>query len=145
MTRDNDQPAGDTHKIAAAFDEWVRRMCRQDACPREIAALYAPDATLLGTFSPAPCCSPGQIEDYFRRFLRGKSGLRIRADGEPHIQVYGCGEERLALHSGLYTFSFIAEGRRRHVPARYTFAYRWDGAGWRIVLHHSSALPKDDM
>ncbi|MNG32396.1 Calcium/calmodulin dependent protein kinase II Association [compost metagenome] len=47
------------------------------------------------------------------------------------------------MDSGVYTFTLTqADGSKREVQARYTFLYeRLDGQ-WKIINHHSSAMPE---
>ena len=53
------------------------------------------------------------------------------------MQLFG----DVAVHTGYYTRSGVTEGRVTQNPARFTFVYAKRGGQWRIVNHHSSALP----
>jgi hypothetical protein len=43
--------------------------------------------------------------------------------------------------TGYYTFSYTKDGETKSIPARYSFTYVKDGNDWKIVDHHSSAVP----
>jgi hypothetical protein len=46
-----------------------------------------------------------------------------------------------AVNTGYYTFSYTKDGETKSIPARYSFTYVKDGNDWKIVDHHSSAMP----
>ena len=52
-------------------------------------------------------------------------------------RVYG----NTAVNTGYYTFSYTKDGETKSIPARYSFTYVKDGNDWKIVDHHSSAVP----
>ena len=45
------------------------------------------------------------------------------------------------MNTCYYTFSFAKDGETKSIPARYSFSYAKDGDTWKIVDHHSSAMP----
>ena len=48
-----------------------------------------------------------------------------------------------AMDSGVYTFTLTAaDGKKQQVQARYTFLYERLGGQWKILNHHSSAMPQ---
>ncbi|MET0630061.1 MAG: DUF4440 domain-containing protein [Xanthobacteraceae bacterium] len=57
--------------------------------------------------------------------------------GNQLIRVYG----NTAVNTGYYTFSYTKDGETKSIPARYSFTYVKDGNDWKIVDHHSSAVP----
>ena len=57
--------------------------------------------------------------------------------GDQLIRVYG----DTAVNTGYYTFSYTKDGETKSIPARYSFTYVKDGNDWKIVDHHSSAMP----
>ena len=117
-------------EIAALFEHWNQAL--QTGDPRKVSATYAERSILLPTLSNQPRLTPAEKEDYFRYFL--KNGPSGQVDMR-QIEL-GCNS---AVDSGLYTFRFAKTGAT--VQARYTYAYRWDGAQWLITSHHSSAMP----
>lgn len=49
----------------------------------------------------------------------------------------------VAMDSGVFTFTLTeATGKTRQVQARYTFVYEQVGGQWKILNHHSSAMPE---
>ena len=58
---------------------------------------------------------------------------------QDNVQSYG---EDAYLHTGMYTFQTGPEGNRQPVEARFSYMWRKVDGDWKIVHHHSSALPK---
>ncbi len=117
--------------IAALFDRWNDTLKSGD--PKQVVANYAEDSILLPTVSNTPRLTPAEKEDYFVHFLKSQPSGEINLR---QIQMSG----DLAVDSGLYTFTMGATGAV--VKARYTFVYKWDGANWLIISHHSSGMPE---
>jgi len=121
-------------EIQELFTAWDAALRTRD--PDTVVALYAPDAVLLPTFSNQVRRSPEAIRSYFVKFLvRGPSASV--EDGS--VRVYG----DVAVHSGIYAFAF-SSGPLRDARARFTFVYRRESDAWRIVEHHSSAMPEPE-
>lgn len=122
-------------EIAALFDQWNTTLKTGSA--RAMTSLYAPDAILQPTLSNKVRTTPAQIQDYFDHFLTGKPVGTINYREIRHMAPDA------AMDSGVYTFTLTnADGSKRDVQARYTFLYeRLDGQ-WKIINHHSSAMPE---
>ena len=117
-------------KIVSLFDEWNSAL--QTGDPKQVAALYESNGILLPTVSNKVRHNHEEIEDYFVHFLaKGPEG---KID-ESNVRTFG----DVAINSGVYTFSF-KDGAV--VQARFTFVYRWNGQQWKIIEHHSSAMPE---
>jgi uncharacterized protein (TIGR02246 family) len=117
-------------EIKALFDEWNNAL--QTGDPKNVAALYETNGILLPTVSNKVRHNHEEIEDYFVHFLaKGPVG---RID-EANVRTFG----QVAVNSGVYTFAF-EDGSQ--VRARFTFVYRWNGQRWKIIEHHSSAMPE---
>ncbi len=58
-----------------------------------------------------------------------------------NVQNYG---EDAYLHTGLYTFIIGPAVNRRAVEARFSYMWRKVDGEWKIVHHHSSAVPRAD-
>lgn len=127
-----EQPSG-AEGVRAATARWVDAFNRKDAAA--IVSLYAPDAILFGTSSPVLRDSPALIEDYFRTLP--DLGDAVITVGVDRVQLLG----GTAIHTGYYTRSTAQDGRLAQNPARFTFVYAWRDGQWRILNHHSSALP----
>ena len=119
-------------EISDQFLKWNNAL--QTGDPDNVAACYAADAILLPTVSAKVRHNHDEIRDYFVHFLSKKPRGRII---EQTIRIY----DNIAINSGLYTFSLMADGVRADVAARFTFAYQKHEDGWLIIEHHSSILP----
>lgn len=118
-------------EIAALFDHWNQVL--QTGDPRKVTALYAERSILLPTMSNKPRLTAAEKEEYFQHFLEKRPFARIDLR---QIEI-GC---NMAVDSGLYTFTFAKTGEV--ISGRYSFTYRWDGAQWLIISHHSSMMPE---
>ena len=118
------------HEIESLFDEW--NLALQTGEPQNVAALYETNGILLPTVSNMVRHNHEEIADYFAHFL--EKGPVGKID-ESNVRTFG----QLAINSGIYTFTF-KDGSA--VQARFTFVYRWNGARWLIVEHHSSKMPE---
>lgn len=119
--------------ITQLFDEWNAAL--QTGDPDAVTSLYAEDAILLPTVSNQVRHDHAEIRDYFESFLR-KSPRGVV--DESHVRDLG----DLAVHSGVYTFALTVDGETSDVPCRFTFVYRRGEDGWKIIEHHSSAMPE---
>lgn len=73
-------------------------------------------------------------QEFFARMPK----LRMTRLNPGMVQVHG----DIGIHAGDYTFMWqAADGSDVEVDARYTFSYRKEADGWKIVEHHSSAMP----
>jgi len=116
-------------EIAKLFDRWNSAV--QSGDPKKVTKLYDEKAILLPTVSNKVRHNHSEIEDYFRHFLaKGPRGKIY----ESNVRFFG----DIAINSGLYIFTFE---NGEIVKARFTFVYAHKGEGWRIVEHHSSAMP----
>lgn len=118
-------------EIAALLDTWFAAL---ESCnPAVVSALYAADATLLPTISNQTRATPADIHAYFERFLLMQPKGRKHAQ---NISVY----ERIAINSGVY--GFVTNDKPDELICRFTFVYRKDADGWKIIEHHSSMMPE---
>ena len=106
--------------------------CSSNGDPQKVAELYETNAILLPTVSNKVRHNHEEIADYFVNFLaKGPVG---KID-ESNVRTFG----DVAINSGVYTFTF-KDGSS--VQARFSYVYRWNGQDWRIIEHHSSAMPE---
>jgi uncharacterized protein (TIGR02246 family) len=124
---------GVSTEITALLNDWNTALESLD--PAQVAALYAEDAVLLPTVSNEIRKTPAAIHDYFIRFLKKKPRGRVI---QQNIRLFGA----LAINSGLYTFDLTVEDTQVQLLCRYTFVYRKDAQGWKIIEHHSSVMPE---
>lgn len=120
-------------EIAALFERW--NMSLQSGDPHKVVSNYAEHSILLPTVSNKPRTTAEEKEDYFHHFLENRPSGVINWRS---IEV----DYNTAIDTGLYTFTFGANGKQ--VEARYTFTYKWFGDRWLITSHHSSAMPERD-
>jgi hypothetical protein len=90
---------------------------------------YAKDAVLWGTLSPTMRSDPAALKAYFVGAFQALPKATVKF-GDQLIRVYG----NTAVNS-------IKDGETKSTPARYSLTYVKDGNDWKIVDHHSSAVP----
>jgi uncharacterized protein (TIGR02246 family) len=120
--------------VGAATAKWAMVFAENN--PDTIVALYANDGVLWGTLSPTLRSDPAAVKAYFVAAFKALPQATVNF-GEQLIRVYG----DVAVNTGTYTFSFTKDGEAKSIPARYSFTYVKDGGDWKIVDHHSSAMP----
>jgi uncharacterized protein (TIGR02246 family) len=124
----------DSKAVAALFDDWNFALSSLNA--DQVVQRYWPDAVLLPTVSNTPRTNAAMIGDYFEHFLAKRPRGRI----DTRTIQSGC---NVAMDVGTYTFSLMdSKGVTSEVAARYTFIYQYRDGGWKIVHHHSSAMPE---
>ncbi len=124
----------DSKAVAALFDDWNFALASLDAS--KVVQRYWPDAVLLPTVSNTPRTNAAMIGDYFEHFLAKRPRGRI----DTRTIQSGC---NVAMDMGTYTFSLMNDkGVTSEVAARYTFIYQYRDGGWKILHHHSSAMPE---
>ena len=126
--------AGPKEDVSAATEKWAATLGEDN--PDTILPLYAPDAVLWGTLSPTVRSDRAALRDYFVRAFAALPGLKV-SFGEQLVRVYG----DTAVNTGYYTFSYVKDGEKKTLPARYSFTFVKNGNAWLIVDHHSSAMP----
>lgn len=126
--------ADDAADVEAATARWIDAFNRKST--RDIVALYAPDAILLGTSSPVLRDQPALVQEYFKDLP--SLGNAVITVGEHRVQVFG----NIALSTGFYTRSAQQDGATVRNPARFSFVYQKRDGKWLIINHHSSALPQ---
>ncbi|WP_229217547.1 SgcJ/EcaC family oxidoreductase [Massilia forsythiae] len=128
-------PANGAEKeIAALFDHWEAAL--ETGKPEEMVKLYARDGVLQPTVSNRVRTTPADIQDYFVHFMALKPHGHIN-----YRQIRLLGPDT-ALDSGVYTFDIVRDGKPAKVQARYTYVYEKIGGEWKIMNHHSSAMPE---
>jgi hypothetical protein len=101
--------------VIALFGDWNDALATGD--PDVVTNMYADDAVLLPTVSNQVRHNPAEIRDYFVAFLA----------------------ETLATNAGVYVFTF---GDGSTVSARFNYTYELRDGDWKIIQHHSSAMPE---
>jgi uncharacterized protein (TIGR02246 family) len=116
------------------FKSWNDALKAKDY--EKVAALYSStDLSFLPTVSPKFIRDSQSTKEYFMEFLKKLPEGTITED---NVQSYG---NDAYLHTGMYTFQVGPDGARQPVQARFSYMWRKIDGAWKIVHHHSSALP----
>ena len=126
--------AGPQEEVAAAAQNWATVFA--DNNPDTMMPLYAKDGVLWGTLSPSVRFDPAAVKAYVGAFQAlPKATVKFGDQSDPGVR-------RHAVNTGYYTFSYTKDGETKSIPARYSFTYVKDGNDWKIIDHHSSAVPQ---
>jgi uncharacterized protein (TIGR02246 family) len=117
--------------ITGLFDTWNAALLTGD--PDQVTELYADDAVLLPTVSNKVRHNHAEIRDYFVGFLAKQPTGALNESNTRSLT------DDLASNAGVYTFTF---GDGSATTARFSYLYRRDDTGWKIIEHHSSAMPE---
>ena len=117
--------------VVALFDRWNAALATLN--PDAVTTLYAEDAVLLPTVSNQVRHNHTEIRDYFVGFLQ-KSPQGVIDESNVCIL-----SDTHATNSAGYTFTF---GDGSSVTARFSYLYVATADGWKILQHHSSAMPE---
>ena len=117
--------------VIALFETWNAALATGN--PREVTELYAENAVLLPTVSNQVRHNHDEIHHYFVGFLQKSPQGKI---DESNINILN---EKYVTNAGVYTFSF---GDGTKVSARFSYLYMATSSGWKILQHHSSAMPE---
>ncbi|MEO6698087.1 MAG: SgcJ/EcaC family oxidoreductase [Paraperlucidibaca sp.] len=121
-------------EIAQLFDRWNKALASGN--PDNVAHMYAKNAVLLPTVSNWARTDYASIRDYFVKFLSYKPQGFIN---KREIRLL---DDNNAMDTGIYTFALHEKGQRKLVQARYTYVYTKENDQWKILNHHSSAMPE---
>lgn len=121
-------------EIAALFDRWNAALATGKTS--EVVKLYAHDGILQPTVSNKIRATPEEIGDYFDHFLA------LKPHGTINYRQIRILDDHSAFDSGAYTFDIVKDGKPAKVRARYTYIYKKIDGDWKIVNHHSSAMPE---
>jgi hypothetical protein len=95
--------------------------------------LYSKNPVLLPTVSNKPRVDYNMILDYFTAFLQKKPQGVI-------LDSFVTVGDGWSMDNGTYEFTMGADGSK--VRARYSFVYTCEDGEWKILHHHSSAMPE---
>lgn len=121
-------------EVARLFDRWNAALATGN--PDTVTSLYASDAVLEPTLSNKVRTTPEEIRNYFTSFLK------LKPQGVINYRQIRMLDDNVALDTGVYTFSLTKDGKRQQAQARYTYVYEKQGGEWKIINHHSSAMPE---
>jgi len=126
--------AGPQEDVAAAGQKWGTVFAEEQS--RHHGAILCQGWRAVGTLFADGAIGSLRGEGLFRGRLPGVAKATVKF-GDQLIRVYG----DTAVNTGYYTFSYTKDGETKSIPARYSFTYVKDGNDWKIVDHHSSAMP----
>ena len=118
-------------QIIALFGDWNDALATGD--PDVVTNMYAEDAVLLPTVSNQVRHNHEEIRDYFVAFL-AKQPQGVITESNARVL-----SDTLATNAGVYVFTF---GDGSTVSARFNYTYELRGGAWKIIQHHSSAMPE---
>ncbi len=121
----------DEQKVIALFGDWNDALATGD--PDVVTNMYAEDAVLLPTVSNQVRHNHAEIRDYFVAFL-AKQPQGVITESNARIL-----SDTLATNAGVYVFTF---GDGSTVSARFNYTYELRDGAWKIIQHHSSAMPE---
>lgn len=103
--------------------------------PKNVAALYVSNATLLPTLAQKVITDREGIETYFTFFDTFSPSLSMV---EEHVMPLA---PQSYLHCGVYRFKLTIEGAEQNVDARFSMVWQNIDDEWKILHHHSSRIP----
>ena len=118
-------------QVIALFGDWNDALATGN--PDVVTSMYAEDAVLLPTVSNQVRHNHAEIRDYFVAFL-AKQPQGVITESNARVL-----SETLATNAGVYVFTF---GDGSTVSARFNYTYELRGGAWKIIQHHSSAMPE---
>tara|TARA_B100001250_G_scaffold240415_1_gene206620 strand:- start:153 stop:515 length:363 start_codon:yes stop_codon:yes gene_type:complete len=117
-----------------ALKRWIDLVSVQDI--EGVVDLYSNDGLLLGTFSDEIRVGKDKIRDYFEFFL-AKKPKALLVDSIMHII-----DDNSCTFNGFYDFEVDGlNGKRKLAHARFTFVFKKQDSGVKILSHHSSVMP----
>ena len=118
-----------SNKLPNEVSNWVDSIGR--STPAQMASKYSRSAVLLATYENI-LIGRIDIQGYFDSFLDKKDLKCWVVDNVTQM----VGNEQIS--SGIYLFSFIENGKKKVVEARYSFVVK----GGLVINHHSSETPE---
>lgn len=117
------------------LEDWANAFAASDV--DRIVSLYAPGALFVGTGSKSVVTETVGIRTYFERAL---TTHRPRGATLTDTCFRALGED-VVLVTGLDTVTGVRDGIPYSSPGRVTFVIAKQGANWKIVHMHRSAMP----
>eukprot|EP00291_Cryptomonas_curvata_P019599 CAMPEP_0172172560 /NCGR_PEP_ID=MMETSP1050-20130122/12518_1 /TAXON_ID=233186 /ORGANISM="Cryptomonas curvata, Strain CCAP979/52" /LENGTH=251 /DNA_ID=CAMNT_0012844121 /DNA_START=59 /DNA_END=810 /DNA_ORIENTATION=- len=116
------------------FKSWNDALKAKDY--EKASALYCTtDLTFLPTVSPDFIRDAPSTKRYFQDFVKRLPDGKITDDSVQFLSADSY------LHTGMYTFMTGPDDDRTPVSARFTYMWRKSDGRWKIIHHHSSAVP----
>ena len=114
------------------LNSWVEKIKTNDAA--QVADMYHTDGLLLGTFSNSERKGQELILNYFKNLFSSQVDVTV-------ITKHEYKSDSISTSSGLYDF----EVNGLIIKARFSFVFLKIEEDWKILTHHSSVLPNEDI
>ena len=129
--------AGPKEDASQIVENWSKAFV--DADLDGIAKLYAPEATMIGTFGKVVMTKPEQIRKYFEAAMLNSRPNNVTLQSTETLVV----DDNTVVLSGLDNISGVMkDGQPYSSLGRVTFVLAKRGPDWRIIHLHRSPLPK---
>ena len=125
-------PKEDAYRVV---QKWSKAFT--DADVDGIAKLYAPDASMIGTFGKEVITTPEQIRKYFDVALNTDKPRTAELISSDALVI----DDNTVVIAGLDTITGVKDGRPSVGMGRVTFVVAKRGFDWMIVHLHRSPLP----
>jgi len=124
-------------EVTKVYHQWCKAIGEAKGDASVVVKFYAPGALLLPTLSGKLLENTnGGLNEYFEKLT---SLPKVECEPEKSsIHVH----DNIVVNSGFYEFSYLKDGKKVEIPARFTFTYRKVGDQWMIINHHSSKMPE---
>jgi hypothetical protein len=123
----------DASVATANFARWKDTLLARK--PKNVAALYVDNATLIPTLAKKVITDLAGVEAYFTFFDTFNPSASMV---EEHVVDIA---EDSYLHCGVYRFTLTMQGTEQDVDARFSMLWKKTGGEWKILHHHSSRIP----
>jgi uncharacterized protein (TIGR02246 family) len=128
--------AGPKEDALQVIDMWAKAFTASDV--DGIVKLYAPDALFVGTGSKTVVTNPEGIRKYFEAALLTNRPRGATLNSYETMPL----SETAVIVVGLDTVTGVKDGNPISATGRVTFVVAKQGADWRIVHFHRSAMPQ---
>ena len=128
--------AGPKEDALQVIDAWAKAFAASDV--DGIVRLYAPDALFIGTGSKAVVTKPEGIRKYFEAALLTNRPRGATLNSYEAMPL----SDTAVVVAGLDTVTGVKDGNPISATGRVTFVVAKQGADWRIVHFHRSAMPQ---
>jgi uncharacterized protein (TIGR02246 family) len=128
--------AGPKEDALQVIDMWAKAFTASDV--DGIVKLYAPDALFMGTQSKTVVTKPEGIRKYFEAALLTDRPRGATLNSYEAMPL----SDTAVVVTGLDTVTRTKDGNPTSAVGRVTFVVAKQGADWRIVHFHRSAMPQ---
>ncbi len=120
--------------VNSNFAKWKQALLTRE--PRNVASLYADNATLLPTLAQKVMTDRESITSYFAFFDTFHPSVSKIVE-EHVIKI----SDDSYVHCGIYRFHLTRDAQEHEVDARFSMVWKKVDGAWWILHHHSSQVP----